>query len=114
MTLQSRRAGPVKGVRRQAPSRLREPLKAVMEPAAVTSQTTIFAFLVFSVYICIGIVTGNSERVDNPLKSFLIRAPSKSRSLGGFLFYPFYELFIESPSEGCVAGAFMYKSGIFA
>ena len=85
-----------------------------MEPAAATSQTTIFAFLVFSVYICIGIVTGNSERVDNPLKSFLIRAPSKSRSLGGFLFYPFYELFIESPSEGCVAGAFMQKSGIFA
>ena len=85
MTLQSRRAGPVKGgVLRQAPSRLREPLKAVMEPAAATLQTTIFAFLVFSVYICIGIVTGNSERVDNPLKSFLIRAPSKSRSLGGF------------------------------
>ena len=42
------------------------------EPAAATSQTTIFAFLVFSVYICIGIVTGNSERVDNPLKSFTV------------------------------------------
>ena len=87
-TLRDRRAGPVKGgVRRQAPSRLREPLKAVMEPAAATPRATIFANLVFSVYICIGIVTGNSERVDNPLKSFLIRAPSKSRSLGGFLFF---------------------------
>ena len=79
----------------------------MMEPAAATPRTTLFAFLVLSVYICIGIVTGNSERVDNPLKLFLIRAPSKSRSLGGFLFYPFYELFIESPSGGCVAGAFM-------
>ena len=94
---------------------LRDPLYFfAFEPAAATSQTTIFAFLVFSVYICIGIVTGNSERVDNPLKSFLIRAPSKSRSLGGFLFYPFYELFIESPSDGCETGAFMQKSGIFA
>ena len=78
------------------------------------AAATIFANVVFSVYICIGIVTGNSERADNPLKSFLIRAPSKSRSLGGFLFYPFYELFIESPSEGCETGAFMQKSGIFA
>ena len=38
-TLRARRAGPVKGgVRRQAPSRLREPLKAVMEPAAATPR----------------------------------------------------------------------------
>ena len=39
-TLRDRRAGPVKGgVRRQAPSRLREPLKAVMEPAPPPSRT---------------------------------------------------------------------------
>ena len=38
-TLRDRRAGPVKGgVRRQAPSRLREPLKAVMEPAPPPSR----------------------------------------------------------------------------
>ena len=38
-TLRDRRAGPVKGgVRRQAPSRQREPLKAVMEPAPPPSH----------------------------------------------------------------------------
>ena len=38
-TLRDRRVGPVKGgVRRQAPSRLREPLKAVMEPAPPPSR----------------------------------------------------------------------------
>ena len=44
-TLRDRRAGPVKGgVRRQAPSRLREPLKAVMEPAAATALAIDFRF----------------------------------------------------------------------
>ena len=87
-TLRDRRAGPVKGgVRRQAPSRHREPLKAVMEPAAATPRTTIFAFLVLSVYICIGIVTGNSERVDNPLKHSLIRAPSEKSLPRRLLFF---------------------------
>ena len=52
-----------------------------------TNNTDFFAdsevFFIFAV----GIVTGNSERVDNPLKSQLDTSPSKSRSLGGFYFF---------------------------
>ena len=83
---------------------------AVIPPAAVMSRVDVIPIGCWlfekSNYLCIGIVTGNSERVDNPLETISIRAPLKSRSLGDFYF-----LFMRIP--GSVMQYCMYSPVFF-